>query len=135
MSDNQELYHYGVLGMKWGVRRGKTTQAYDKAKKKLKKLDDKVAKRADKLDKATDRYDRVTSNTFVVNRAARTAKAERKLARATRKYKQAVMKGTSWYNSMEKTFAKTDIKFDQEVINSGKAYAEIRNSRRISRLG
>ena len=45
------------------------------------------------------------------------------------------MKGTSGYNSMEKTFAKTDVKFDSEVVASGKAYMEIRNNRRINRLG
>jgi len=135
MPDNQELYHYGVLGMKWGVRRGKTTQAYDKAKKKLKKLDSNLEKRSAKLDKATDRYDKVTSSTFVVNRAARTARAKRKLDRATRKYTQAVYQGTKWYESMEKTFAKTSIKFDPDVIESGKNYAEIRKNRRQGRLG
>ena len=135
MSENQELYHYGVLGMKWGVRRGKAEQAYGKAKKKLAKLDARVEKRAAKLDKATDRYDRVTTNMFVANRAVKTAKAQRKLDRATRKYKQAVMKGTKWCNAMEKTFAETNIKFDKEVIDSGKRYAEIREARRISRLG
>ena len=70
---DHELYHYGVLGMKWGVRRGKAAQAYDRSKKKLKKLDAKVEKRAAQLDKATDRYDRITSNTFVMNRQVRTA--------------------------------------------------------------
>lgn len=28
---NNELYHYGVVGMKWGVRRGNSAQAYEKS--------------------------------------------------------------------------------------------------------
>lgn len=31
---NDELYHYGVTGMKLGVRRGNATKAYNKAIKK-----------------------------------------------------------------------------------------------------
>ena len=34
-----ELYHYGVLGMKWGIRRGNSANAYANASKKLTKLD------------------------------------------------------------------------------------------------
>ena len=32
--NNDELMHYGVLGMKWGVHRGHTSKAYGKASKK-----------------------------------------------------------------------------------------------------
>lgn len=34
---NSELTHYGVLGMRWGVRRN-PTKAYTKAKKKREKI-------------------------------------------------------------------------------------------------
>lgn len=43
MNDN-ELMHYGVLGMKWGVRRGRSDKVYVKAQKKMAKLDRKVDK-------------------------------------------------------------------------------------------
>lgn len=135
MDNNQELYHYGVLGMKWGVRRGKADQAYGKAKKKLDKLDTKVEKRAARLDRAIDRYDRVTSSAFSTSTGRRALRAKRKLDKATIRYKKAIKKGSDWYKSMEKTFANTSIKFDQDVIDSGKNYAEIRNARRMNRLG
>lgn len=43
-----ELMHYGVLGMKWGVRRGHSDKVYAKASRKLEKLDNKVQKYAKK---------------------------------------------------------------------------------------
>lgn len=39
-----ELYHYGVLGMKWGIRRGRSSEAYAKGVRKLQKYDQKAAK-------------------------------------------------------------------------------------------
>lgn len=41
MNDN-ELMHYGVLGMKWGVHRGRVAQSYGKAVAKRNKLDKRV---------------------------------------------------------------------------------------------
>lgn len=55
-----ELQHYGVLGMKWGVHRGRTEQAYEKVVSKKNKLMTKSEKhrlKSNKLmDKASKRY-------------------------------------------------------------------------------
>ena len=46
-TSNNELMHYGVLGMKWGVHRGRAAQAYTKAVAKRQKLEKKVVKTKD----------------------------------------------------------------------------------------
>ena len=50
---SNELYHYGVLGMKWGIRKRSSGGV---AKKVKKKYDQKRAKNDEELKKDTDRY-------------------------------------------------------------------------------
>ena len=119
-TENGELYHYGVLGMKWGVRRGKTTKAYQKASKKLNKLDEKVTKAENKVIKRSTKYDKALSSMFATNH--RQEKASQKVTKAAAKYRKRLRKANKWYKSMEKTFANTDIKMSSEQVAQGKKY-------------
>lgn len=83
MAEPNYLEHYGVLGMKWGVRKDKV-KAFNKAGKKLKHLTDNVTKADRRYNK-----DRSTANYL---RAKRTA-----------------AKRDKWYEKMQKVFSK--IKF------------------------
>lgn len=119
MPDN-ELYHYGVLGMKWGVRRGNTTKAYQKASKKLNKLDKRVTDAENEVIKRSAKYDNALSSRFASTR--RQEKAHRKVTEAAAGYRKTLRKANKWYKAMEKTFANTDIKMTSEQVSQGKKY-------------
>lgn len=118
---NSELKHYGVIGMKWGVRRN-PSKAYGKASKKLVKLNNKVEKKQVKARKKAERADNKEASWFASERSVR--RADRKAKKAQRKAIRAVRKASKWYTSMEKEFAKTSISMTSEQAALGKKYIE-----------
>lgn len=128
--NTDELYHYGVIGMKWGVRRGKTAKAYGKASKKLAKLGAKVEKRTTKFNKASEKAEDYATRTFASpNKRAKTAQKARK---ASRKLVAAELKAKRWFDAMEKTFKNTNVSMSKEQIDAGRRYTETINERKKS---
>lgn len=77
-----ELYHYGVLGMKWGVHRANRKQAAnERLKKKALEYDKKSANLAKKSEKAHAKYDLESAN----RKAVKAAKFEKKAATLDKK--------------------------------------------------
>lgn len=109
---DNELMHYGVLGMKWGIRRDRG-RAYTKAKKKMDKLDQKAAKAVQKKEKRSKPL-------------IRTSISDARYATAVRKADKAITKAAKWYKKVEKNFGTEDA---QRMTNSsgyhlGREYAD-----------
>lgn len=122
-----ELCHYGVIGMKWGVRRGRTAKAYEKASKKLQKLDKKADKQLERAYNQRDRAYAKADSFFSTERGRRKA-----LARANKAMRDATRsanKARRWVRSMEKTFANTDVSLTKEQVDMGRKYLDVMNRR------
>lgn len=121
-----ELMHYGVLGMKWGVRKGRTSEQYQneykKANKKLGKLDRKYDKSERRVMDAQSYADKKLASIFASKETKRQALMELKEARAVL-YKRA-RKGHKWINNMEKSFSKVNIELTKDDRELGKKYME-----------
>ena len=127
---SSELYHYGVLGMKWGIRRGNTARAYEKASKKLTKLDKKVDKAEAKARKRRGQADAAAARVFATKKSI--AKAETRSKKASAKAAVRNRKAERWYKSMEKAFADTDISMTKEQVAMGKRYVDHMNMRSLT---
>ena len=144
-----ELLHYGVPGMKWGVRRARAAMAkastkedrqkasaklqghMTKASKKLDKLNTKVEKAQYKARKASNKADRKATSFLASEKAAdkAVAKARKKSFKAVKK----VAKARKWYEQMDKAFKNTGLTMTAQQQALGKSYLDTLNARANAR--
>lgn len=119
-----ELAHYGVIGMKWGVRKN-PSKAYDKASKKL----TKISKRVDKqTSRARARMLKADSAIF----ESSYKRNRRKAGKHTRKASRLMSKGARWVNSMDRAFKDSPVSLTQEQRDIGKRYVEMLDMRTLT---
>lgn len=149
MNDEEYLAHYGVLGMKWGVRRASNrlsnatnASERDSANASLKRHSEKAGRKFEQLsNKALKRQSNARNAMIKAEKSkyglfANQDKYEKRKQKAEKKQFEAnksVAKAAKWYSNMESTFANTDYKvtdaqrrLGENFINSLNMQSELR---------
>lgn len=116
----EELKHYGVIGMRWGSRKN-PSRAYSRASKKLSKLDKRVTKSGSKVNKALRKYDKSRYGFSFDDEEDTRAKGE-KVQQAQYKHEKNLRKADKWVKAMQSTFSETDVKMTSEDTAKGANY-------------
>lgn len=124
-----ELMHYGVLGMKWGVRKD-PSKAYRKASNKMKRLNRKVEKKQASFEKKRDKAEKAARKTYtwsLFKYSSRQIGTKSKMAaKAEIKYNRAVKKAQRWEKNMRDTFSTVRLnQINSDDLKAGREYVDM----------
>lgn len=129
-SNPNELEHYGVLGMRWGVRKDPDS-AYEKAGAKLSALDKKAGitqlKGAAKEQRASKKQRRASSAFLFPKMKARSAsRATRRALKTYQRSQELQVKAYRWNEQMKKAFSNVKVsKLNPDYVFLGEKYSKM----------
>ena len=115
-----ELYHYGVLGMKWGVKRNPGA-AYTKATSKSSRLVNQYINKSSRANSYNENA-RSRERRYIteIGRGV-TERQIKKAVKLDRKAEKARKKAVNWNKKMAKAFKNADVsKIDNSVVDAGR---------------
>lgn len=124
------LEHYGVIGMKWGVRKD-PEHAYERAGAKLTKLDKKVNRlnlKGSKREQKAVKKQRKASSAIMFQKAKarRASKATRKALKSYQKAQEKQIKAYRWNEKMKNAFKDTKLKnLNRDYVKLGEKYSKM----------
>lgn len=121
---NNELYHYGVVGMRWGIRKQRYDKVFNRSVKKANTLDKAVTKRKIGFDTKRTRMLKAQSSFFTGDRKMK--RIQRKSAKAELAYRRTETKALRWKQTMEREFSKIPAsKVSEETKKKGQNYVHM----------
>lgn len=120
---NDELQHYGVIGMKWGVRRGNASRAFAKSSNKAQKLHKKSIKKNLKSAKLQKKAFKKESRATTEKQYRKARKKQFKATKLNLKSAKLQKKAMKWEKRMSKEFANVKVSdISQQDLEIGKKY-------------
>lgn len=120
-----ELRHYGVVGMRWG-RRKNVSKAFGKASRKADKLTSNANKADKKVAKLTSKQSKYESR----GDSEKASKTAAKIKKATAKRNSKQAKADEWLDAMSKTFKNAKMsEISYEDLIAGQNYVTMLRKR------
>lgn len=121
--DNNELMHYGVLGMKWGVKRGNASRAFAKASKKATSMNTQSTKLHLKSAKLQNKAMKKDAKATTPKQIAKARKIQVKANKLNLKSAKLQKKAMNWEKKMSKTFSQVKVSdIQQKDLDIGRKY-------------